>query len=293
MERRPFGRTGLEVSALGFGAGHVGGFAMTESSAGYLLNQVLDLGINFIDTARGYGLSEERIGRHLGHRRSEFVLCTKCGYSVSGYEDWTPGCITAGIEAALTRLRTDRIDIMLLHSCPRATMERRGIIEALERAVEAGKVRVAGYSGENEDLDHALGTGRFRALEMSVNLFDQGSLRRTTVEAAARGIGVIAKRPLANAPWTHARRPTGEYVEPYWERMKEMGLDPCGLDWDDYALRFAAYAPGVSTAIVGTGRADHLRRNIELVERGPLDPKDFERARTAFDRVGRNWQGQV
>ncbi len=293
MEKRPFGTSGLNVTALGFGAGHIGGFGMTESAAGYLLNQVLDLGINFIDTARGYGLSEERIGRHISHRRSEFVLCTKCGYSVSGYEDWTPGCITAGIEAALTRLRTDCIDIMLLHSCPRQTLDRRGIIEALERAVEAGKLRVAGYSGENEDLDHALEGGRFRALEASVNLFDQGSLAARIPTAASRGVGVIAKRPLANAPWRHQTRPHGEYVEPYWERMGLMGLDPCGLDWDDYALRFAAFAPGVSTAIVGTGRADHVRRNIEIVARGPLDPKDFDRARAAFLKVGRNWLGQV
>jgi aryl-alcohol dehydrogenase-like predicted oxidoreductase len=87
MERRPFGRTGLTVPSLGFGAGHVGDPALAEAEVERLLHGALDLGVTLIDTARSYGLSEERIGRHLAGRRDEFILSTKIGYGIPGYED--------------------------------------------------------------------------------------------------------------------------------------------------------------------------------------------------------------
>src|SRR5688572_13935144 len=94
---RHFGTTGLDVSPLGFGAGHIGDPAMEESEFAALLGAALDAGIRLVDTARGYGLSEERIGRHLARRRDEFLLSTKVGYDVPGFENWTGPCITAGV----------------------------------------------------------------------------------------------------------------------------------------------------------------------------------------------------
>ena len=114
MNTRPFGQTGLNVSALGFGAMHLNDERVSEQDAGRLLNQVLDLGVTLIDTARGYGLSEERIGRHLAHRRQEFVLSTKVGYGIEGVPDWTYACIMAGVEAALWRMRCEVLDIVHL-----------------------------------------------------------------------------------------------------------------------------------------------------------------------------------
>jgi len=294
MQRQPFGNTGLKVSSLGFGAGHVGGREMGEDDAGRFLNAVLDLGINFVDTARGYGLSEERIGRHLAHRRGEFVLCSKCGYGVDGVEDWTPECVRRGIDEALGRLRTDAIDVMLFHSCPRDVMERPGLVEALLAAVDAGKVRFAGYSGENEDLGAALGRAGLRAFETSINVFDQASLRAHVPQGAARGAAFVAKRPIANAPWRFAQRPHGHYGEVYWDRMAAMELaPPHGMPWDELALRFAAFAPGVGTAIAGTANLDHLRRNAEIVAKGPL-PQDVVDAWTrTYAEKGRDWRGQI
>ena len=293
MHTRPFGRTGLVVSALGFGAGHIGSPDMAEDDAGGLLNQAVDLGVTFIDTARGYGLSEERIGRHLAYRRGDFVLATKCGYGVDGVEDWTPRCVAEGVDAALRRLRTDYVDVMLFHSCPRDVLARPGLIEALEDAVRAGKVRVAGYSGENEDLAYALSTGRFGAIECSVNPFDQRGLGTLVADAASQGVGVIAKRPLGNAPWRYADRPVGNYAEEYWHRMKTMAFDPAPLAWDDFALRFSAFAEGVGTAIAGTGSAANLKRNVACVEAGP-PPADLARAaREAFAAHGAGWTGQI
>jgi aryl-alcohol dehydrogenase-like predicted oxidoreductase len=117
MQPRPLGSTGLRASILGFGAGHIGGEDLPDGEAGRILNEALDLGITFFDTARSYGLSEERIGRHLSHRRGEYVLSTKGGYGVDGLADWTEQAIARGIDEALVRLRTDVIDVFHLHSC--------------------------------------------------------------------------------------------------------------------------------------------------------------------------------
>src|SRR4051812_13673646 len=125
---RAFGDTGLTVSALGFGGGHIGDPATPEPEVERLLNEVLDAGVTLIDTARGYGASEERIGRHLSGRRSEVVLSTKVGYGIPGYEDWTGPCVAAGVDEALRLMRTDRIDVVHLHSCPLEVLERGEVV---------------------------------------------------------------------------------------------------------------------------------------------------------------------
>jgi aryl-alcohol dehydrogenase-like predicted oxidoreductase len=288
---RPFGDTGLSVSALGLGAGQIGEADVDDRGAARVLHAALDGGIRLIDTARGYGSSEERIGRHLGARRDEFVLVTKVGYDVEGAADWTAAAVTDGIERALSVLRTDVLDVALLHSCSLATLERGDVIAALLDAREAGKIRVAGYSGENQALEWAVRSGHFGAVETSVNLVDQWSLRHVLPEA--HGLGVIAKRPLANAPWRHADRPVGRYGETYWERLRQLDLTPADGDWPGTAARFSAYAPGVSAAIVGTASVEHLRAAIAAVERGPLPAQETDRWRTAFAAHGSGWPGDL
>ena len=293
LARRPLFAGGPTVSALGFGAGHIGGEAMTEDHAGWLLNAAVDRGVTLIDTARGYGLSEQRVGRHLSYRRGDFTLVSKCGYGIPGQADWTGACITAGVDAALGHLHTDHVDGMLLHSCPREVLERGEVIDALDRAVQAGKVRWIGYSGENDDLAFAVHSGRFRVVEASVNVCDQRVLDQLAPEIVRRGMGLIAKRPLANAPWRFQERPVGQYVEPYWERYRAMGLDGGGIAEDEQALRFAAFAPGVSVAIAGTASLDNLSRNVEMVERGALPDARVAELRSAFKTSDREWVGQV
>jgi aryl-alcohol dehydrogenase-like predicted oxidoreductase len=293
MELRPFGRTGLSVPILGFGAGHVGDPAMDEGEVGRLLHGALDLGVTLIDTARSYGLSEERIGRHLAGRRDEFVLSTKVGYGIPGYEDWTGPVIAAGVDAALGRLRTDRIDVVHLHSCPLEVLERGEVVAALRAAVAAGKVRVAAYSGDNAPLEWAVASGAFGSIEVSVNLADQRAIERALPAAGERGLGVIAKRPAANAPWRFAERPAATDVALYWDRWRALGLDPGPYGWTELSLRFAAWREGVHCAIVGTSRLEHLRQNVEQVEKGPLPPETAEAIRAAFRVHGAGWEGQI
>ena len=287
MEQRPFGTTGLTVSALGLGAGQVGQDSVSENAAALLLNGALDAGVTLIDTARGYGLSEERIGRHLARRRNEFVLSSKGGYDIPGVENWTAAAVTAGIDRALHLTRSDRIEIFHLHSCSVEVLQRGDLQDALDAAVAAGKIGVAAYSGDNEHLVYAAESGRFASIEASVNIVDQWNLRH--VVGRRPELGVIAKRPIANAPWRFTERPVGEYAELYWERLSELDLDPADLGWDELALRFTAYTPGVHTAITGTARLEHLMRNVEIVDRGPLPREVRSRIEDAWSRVGADW----
>ncbi|GGC98937.1 oxidoreductase [Tersicoccus solisilvae] len=291
MEQRTFGRTGLRVSLLGLGAGQIGETDVTEEDAAAVLHGALDAGITLIDTAGSYGLSEERIGRHLSGRRDEFVLSTKGGQAVDGHADWTPGAVSAGIDRSLRLTRSDRLDVFFLHSCPADVLRRGDLQDALDTAVAAGKVGVAGYSGDNEHLAAAADSGRFGAIETSINVVDQANLRRVVAPAAADDgrPGVIAKRPIANAPWRFAERPVGHYGELYWERFRALDLDPAGRPWNELFLRFTAWAPGVDTAIVGTAKPDHLRRNLEAAERGPLPDDVLAALDGAWQRVGADW----
>lgn len=293
MIQRQFGSTGLMVSALGFGAGQIGDPTTPEADIAKLLNVALDAGINLIDTARGYGLSEERIGRHVAHRRNEFLLSTKVGYGVPDVADWSYDCVEAGINLALKNLKTDVLDIAHLHSCPANIMLHNGVIEALENAREKGKVRVIAYSGENADLTWAVDSGRFGSVECSVNIFDQASTVQTLPTANARGLGIIGKRPLGNAPWRHATQPHGNYCETYWGRMNALAFDLHGMPWDEVALRYAAHAPGVSTAIVGTASATNLAHNIALVEKGALAAEVMAGLRARYSQLGTHWPGEV
>lgn len=293
MPRRPFGNSGLEASVLGFGAGHIGGPELGEKEVDALLGGLLDLGVNLIDTARSYGLSEERIGRHLSHRRHEFVLSTKGGYGVDGVADWTGEVISRGIDAALARMKTDHIDIFFLHSCPADTLTHDDILGALDGARAQGKIRVAAYSGENEALDAAIATSAFGAVQCSVNLCDQRSLDGAIPRAAERGVGVLGKRAVANSAWRFAERPTGQYAEVYWDRLKAMELDPGSTEWLELALRFSAFAPGVSCVLVGTRNLDHLRANAAIVEKGLLPESEIRRIRDAFRTKDAGWFGQV
>jgi aryl-alcohol dehydrogenase-like predicted oxidoreductase len=305
---RPFGRTGLSVSPLGLGAGEIGDAKLEDREVEVLLRTAVELGVTLIDTARSYGLSEERIGRFLGPVRDQVVLSTKVGYGVDGVPDWTGECVRLGVDRALGQLATDRIDIVHLHSCPVDVLARGDVIAALHDAKRAGKIRSAAYSGDNEALEWAAASGQFDSLQLSWSLCDQHAAG--VIERAHRdGLGVIAKRPLANAPWRFSERPVGHEAELYWDRWRALDargeiegggvgglsneIDRAGVAWDELAVRFAAHYPGVSSAIVGTRQIDHLRHNAGLVARGALPEALVTAVRARFQALGADWPGRI
>ncbi len=289
MLQRSLGRSGLSVSALGFGAMHFDGIA-DEAEVGRLLNGVLDLGVTLIDTARGYGRSEERIGRHLSARRSEFVLSTKFGYGVHGVPDWTYACVVQGVERALQLMRTDRIDIGHLHSCPLAVLQQGEVTRALADCARAGKLRVAAYSGENAELVHALADDRFGSVQCSLSLVDRANASQLP---PPRGQGVLVKRALAGLAWARAQRPDDFCEGQYWDRWLTLKLPDLGLPWPEVALRFAAHQAGVSSVLVGTKSLTHLRSAQLAIEQGPLPAECMAALNTAWQHHAANWPGLV
>jgi aryl-alcohol dehydrogenase-like predicted oxidoreductase len=290
---RALGKTGLDVSTVGLGAGRIGGADVDDAAVDRLIGAALDAGVTLVDTARSYGLSEERLGRALAGRRDRVVLSTKVGYGIEGVRDWTGPCVERGVDAALARLATDRIDIAHLHSCGLDVLERGDVVDALVRAVAAGKVRVAAYSGEGEALRWAIASGAFGSVQCSVSLVDQAVVDGALAEARARGIGVMAKRALGNAPWRHRERPVEADVAEAWDRFRALALDPGALPWPELFTRFAAFAPGVDALLVGTASPAHLLEAVANVQRGSLAPDLTRSLREAFARVGAGWAGRI
>jgi aryl-alcohol dehydrogenase-like predicted oxidoreductase len=223
------------------------------------------------------------------------VIVTKCGYGVDGVDDWTPTCIARGIDRALARLRTDCVDVMLLHSCDRDRLARGDLFAPLQDAKRAGKLRAIGYSGDGDALDFAIDCGVFDVVECSVNVVDRASLARAIPRAVERGLGVFAKRPLASGAALHRARPSRDDLAVYWDRWRAMfgdDDDARGPSCAD-AIRFAAHAPGVACALVGTARVDHLVDAARAVGRGSLAADDLDAMRARFAAVGAAWPGLV
>ena len=281
MEKRVLGKTGMEVSVLGFGGAEIGYEGATTATVEALLNSALDAGLNTIDTAECYADSEEKIGQTVGHRRKDFFLFTKCGHA-SGLDlpDWDPKLLEQSIDRSLQRLQTDYVDLVQLHSCSEDILRKGDAIDVLKKAQAAGKTRFIGYSGDNQNAKYAIECGAFDTLQTSISIADQVAVDTTLPLAQQHNMGVIVKRPIANAVWRYDTKPDNGYVVPYWERMQELKYDFLRSDANDItsiALRWTLGLPGVHTAIVGTTRPERWKSNAQLLEAGPL-PQELEHA---------------
>ncbi len=297
MEKRILGRTGLEVSRLGVGLAEIGHqlTLANEAQAADVLNSALDAGINFLDTAACYGISEELIGRTVAPRREEYVLATKCGHVAGGYEgeEWTAQTIQDSIDRSLKRLRTDYLDLVQLHTCGVDVLERGEVIQALQDAQQAGKTRFIGYSGDNEAAEWAIESGVFDTLQTSFNLVDQRARTRLFPKAKAKGLGIIIKRPIANGAWGASESPS-DYADQYFERAKvmaDMGPLPSTVEHRILlALGFTLAHEQIDTMIVGTHNPDHMKTNIESVNtKLPIDDALIQELHRRFDEVGQDW----
>jgi aryl-alcohol dehydrogenase-like predicted oxidoreductase len=298
MERRRLGQTDMLASVLGFGGSEIGYERVAVSTVSRLLGTALDAGLNVIDTAECYDESESLIGQAIGARRRDYYLFTKGGHAGGwGRASWRPASLLSGIERSLRRLVTDHLDLVQLHSCSLAELRRGDAIEGLERARERGWVRYIGYSGDGEAARYAVECGRFDTLQTSVSIADQEAIDLTLPLARERQMGVIAKRPLANAAWRHARKPAETYHHTYWSRLRALDY-PFLRGAPDAAagtaLRFTLSVPGVHTAIVGTTRPERWQQNAALLAAGALAPADFEQIRARWREVAdRSWVGQT
>ena len=303
MESAPLGRTGLEVSRLGVGLAELGGLSPDDvETAGQILGAALDGGINFFDTAECYGNSEELIGKTVAHRRDEIVLATKAGHLPTGYsgEPWTGKTVRDGIDRSLVKLKTDRVDVVQIHADNISAPPPDDVIQAMLDAKEAGKTRFLGYSGENEDAEWAVQSGLFDTLQTSFNLVDQRARYGLFDQARSNGVGIIGKRPIANATWGKAAdadggaQLTGTNLERFKRvrAMLEMGpIDGTTQDPIALALGFVLAHEDVHTAILGTRSPEHMLANIAAVGTAlPVAGEIIEELSRRFDAVGREWR---
>ena len=288
----------MVASVLGFGGSEIGYQSVSARTVARLLGSALDAGLNVIDTAECYDESETLIGKALGGRRGDCYLFTKCGHGGGwGRADWSPNAVLASIERSVRRLATDHLDLIQLHSCGLAVLQRGDVIDALERARERGWVRYIGYSGDGAAARYAVECGRFDTLQTSVSIADQEAIELTLPLARKGRMGVIAKRPLANVAWQYARKPAESYYQAYWSRLRRLDYAFLRQAPDTAvatALRFTLSVPGVQTAIVGTTKPDRWQHNAALLRDGALPRAEFERIRTRWREVAQaSWEGQV
>ena len=291
MRVRTLGRTGLVVSEIGLGTVElgldygvpVGGEHLrpTEEQAARLLHRALDRGVTLVDTARAYGASEEVIGRALAGRRGEYVLATKLAPLVDEGQpdDVLREAVHASIAASLRALRTDVIDLLLLHRAPVETVRRGRVLAAIREAQAAGEVRFVGAStyGVEEPLA-ALDDGGYDVLQVAYNLADRSMAEEVLPRAARQGVGIVVRSVLLRGVLTHraAYLPDalGE-LRGAVERLAALAEGArCTLP--EMAYRFALAHPAVSSALVGTARVEELEAALGYAEQGPLAPALIE-----------------
>jgi aryl-alcohol dehydrogenase-like predicted oxidoreductase len=298
METRQFGKTDMRVSVLGFGGAEIGFEHASSEDVLQLLTTALDSGLNVIDTAECYLASEELIGQTVSNRRKQYFLFTKCGHPERpGVEDWRKKSLLDSIVRSLLRLKTDRVDLIHLHTCSEQELRKGEVIAALEEARERGYTRYIAYSGDSSAARYAVECGVFDSLQTSISISDQEAIELTLPLARERGMGVIAKRPIANAAWRYSEKPTNSYHQMYWERLQKLNYDFLKGEPKQaasIALRFTLSVPGVCTAIVGTKNPNRWGENAELLKAGPLPPEQFDAIRARWKEVAdKSWIGQT
>lgn len=278
MEQRVLGRTGVTVSALGFGGapagltnylGHWDATAVASQSAvERAIRRAVDRGVTYFDTAPGYGggIAEEVFGRGLGADRQRVFLATKTPRS-----DWTPAGIRTALEASLRRLATDHVDLLQFHGGWYTTADadqiiERGGLETYERLREEGQVRFLGFTSEgpNAPVERLIATGRFDLVMMCFNFCYQspGGFRNrdnppeTALSlACAKGMAVVTMRTL-----------TSGLMQRWLAQIAPEVVNT--VDWNGALLGYVLSHPQIDVAIVGMRTDEEVDRNVDLVENG-------------------------
>ena len=296
IPKRELGRTGLPVTMLGYGAMELRGVPrggdVSEAQAETILNAALDAGINYIDTSIDYGLSEERIGRYIGYRRSEFYLASKCGCLVGatpappgqrGQHVFTRDNILKGVEQSLTRMMTDHLDVVQFHASPsKQTLEEHGALDALLELKDAGKVRFIGMSATLPHLLDHIAMGVFDVFQIPYSAVERE--HEAAIGAAAEaGAGIVVRGGAAKGGPSEEKRSGWQ-----WDRWRQARLDDLleGMSPMEFILRFTFTNPDLDTTIVGTVNPAHLQSNLDALQHGPLPPDLYDEAKRRLAAAG-------
>lgn len=280
MIKKQLGRTRFQVTQLGYGSMGLRGpntwgvRVVDEQAADAFLNAVLDAGINFIDTAPDYGVSERRIGSYIGSRRDEFFLATKCGCAYIQHDDhievkheWHTDVVKRNIEASLERLQTDHIDLLQFHGGDADTLKREGLIDQLLQFKDEGVIRAIGVSSSLPHLPGMIDLNVFDTFQIPYSCLARQHHDLIT-RAAETGAGIIIRGGIAHGgPDAEIERPA---LNDVWSRAKLDELLPAEMKKAELILRYTLSHPHCHTTIVGTCDESHLAENLAAVKAGPL-----------------------
>ena len=288
------GRTGLQVTRLGFGAMELRdaprGRPVKEEEAKAVLNAVLDAGVNFIDTSIDYGRSEEFIGKYVSHRRPEFYLASKCGCPVvpdavaRGEHTYSRENIVAGVNQSLARMKTDHLDFVQFHGSPsKETLAENEAIETLLDLQREGKIRFLGSSSTLPNIADHIEMGVFDEFQIPYSAL-QREHEEIITKAAGAGVGTVIRGGVAKGEpgASGVSRPDA------WATFDAASLNDLleeGESRTAFMLRFTLSHPQMHTTIVGTQNLDHLRDNVDAAIKGPLASDVYEEAKRRLASV--------
>ena len=296
MIKKELGRTGLQVTQLGYGSMGLRGprtwgvRVVSDSDADVFLNAVLDAGINFIDTSPDYGVSEERIGQFIASRRSEYILATKCGCDYQQHDDhlevihtWTRDVLLRNLETSLERMQTDCIDLMQFHGGDAETIKCAGLVETLMEFKSQGLIRFIGSSNSIPNLQGMIELDVFDTFQIPYSCLAPSHHDLITA-AADTGAGIIIRGGIAHGgPDAEIQRPA---LNDVWTAA---GLDDLlseEMNRAELILRYTLSHPHCHTTIVGTCNHHHLAENVRTLDKGPLPADVYQevtnRVRTAL-----------
>lgn len=290
------GRTGLEVTRLGYGAMELrldeGERAVSDEHSTRVVNAVLDAGINFIDTSVDYGLSEERIGKAISHRRDEFYIATKCGCPATpaafeaGGHVYTRENIEAAVDQSLRRMKTDRLDLVQFHGSPtKSVLDENEAIETLVGLRDQGKIRFIASSSSLPNIRDHIEMGVFDAFQIPYSALNRDH-EGVIAQSASAGIGTIIRGGVAKGEPGVSGVPRQET----WETFDHAGLGDLlesGESKTAFILRFTLSHADMHTTIVGTQNLVHLAENVRVATMsGPLPDDVYAEAKRRLDGVG-------
>jgi aryl-alcohol dehydrogenase-like predicted oxidoreductase len=284
IEKRNLGKTGYQATFLGFGALEIGrnwGLGSgkeverpSEEIAGQVLNTVLDLGINLIDTANAYHASEERIGKFISHRRSEYILASKCGEhnrEPDTYYDFSYKAVKDSIDRSLNLLKTDCIDLMQIHfgPDPAKVLDDGETVAAMRNARAEGKVKLLGASTGGGIAQRCIESGDFDVMQLDYSLLSQRDEALVNL-CGERGIGVLIRGGLGYGRLTPRVLPHLDELDSAARTKISALLELVDGNADmlvALALKYLHRNPNVTSVLAGSKNVQHIKKNIELLNR--------------------------
>lgn len=279
----------MEVSLLGLGTVEIGleyGIGAKklpeEQEAITILKTAVDAGITYIDTAYGYGVAEERIGKSGIGKIPGIVIGTKCAMILEKGEDIRgeelKKLINEQVEESLQRLQTDSLQLLQLHYATKEQIERGELIEILQNLKNAGKIQHAGISTRGEEAPlAAIASNFFETIQVAHSIVDQRMAPNVLPEALKNDVGIVNRSVLLKGSLVPIRRDQlPEELAKLKEnsRQAEKIATEFGMTLPTLAMRFVISNPAVSTALMGTTKPERIANMIEAIQAGPL-PEDI------------------